>query len=90
MQLIWKDLLLLYVFIYTLWQRFLTCGPRTPETSMTLSQGVRGRRGGVVVSVLATGPKGPGFEPGQGNFLRAIQIRNTTSFGWKVKLEVGV
>jgi hypothetical protein len=31
--------------------------------------------GDVVVSVLATGPKGHGFEPGQSNgFLRAIKI----------------
>jgi hypothetical protein len=36
--------------------------------------------GGVVVSVLATGPKGRGFEPSQGDgFLRAIQIRSTPS-----------
>jgi hypothetical protein len=34
-----------------------------------------------VVSVLATGPKGYGFEPGQGNgFLRVIKIRSTPSF----------
>jgi hypothetical protein len=33
-----------------------------------------------VVSVLATGPKGVGFEPGQGDgFLRAIKIRGTPS-----------
>jgi hypothetical protein len=33
--------------------------------------------GGVVVSVLANGPKGCSFEPGQGNgFLRAIKIRS--------------
>jgi hypothetical protein len=38
------------------------------------------RLGGVVVSVLATGPKGCGFELGQGNgFLRAIKIRSTPS-----------
>jgi hypothetical protein len=43
---------------------------------------------GVVVSVLATGPKGRGFEPGQGvGFLRAIKIRSTSSFGWEVKPE---
>jgi hypothetical protein len=37
---------------------------------------------GVVVSVLATGPKGCGFEPGQSDgFLRAIKIRSTSSFG---------
>jgi hypothetical protein len=33
-----------------------------------------------MVSVLATGPKGCGFEPGQGDgFLRAIKIRSTPS-----------
>jgi hypothetical protein len=33
-----------------------------------------------VVSVLATGPKGCGFEPGQGDgFLRVIKTRNTSS-----------
>jgi hypothetical protein len=43
------------------------------------------RLGGVVVSVLATGPKGCGFEPSQGDgFLRAIKIRSTP-FGWEVK-----
>jgi hypothetical protein len=39
-----------------------------------------GRFGGVVVSMLATGPKGRGFEPGQGDgFLRAIKVRSTPS-----------
>jgi hypothetical protein len=34
---------------------------------------------GVVVSVLATGPKGCGFEPGKGDgFLRAIKISSTS------------
>jgi hypothetical protein len=43
---------------------------------------------GVVVSVLATGPKGRGFELGQGDrFLRTIKIRGTPSFGWEVKPE---
>jgi hypothetical protein len=38
------------------------------------------RLGGVVVSMLATGPKGSGFEPSQGDgFLRAIKIRSTPS-----------
>jgi hypothetical protein len=47
------------------------------------------RLGGVVVSVPATGPKGRGFEPGQGDgFLRAIKICSTSSFGWEVKPEV--
>jgi hypothetical protein len=41
-----------------------------------------------VVSVLATGPKRRGFEPGQGDgFLRAIKIRSTPSFGWEAKPE---
>jgi hypothetical protein len=36
---------------------------------------------GVVVSVFAIGPKGCGFEPGQGHgFLKAIKIRSTPSF----------
>jgi hypothetical protein len=42
-----------------------------------------------VVSVLATGFKGHGFKPGQGNaFLRVIKIHSTPSFGWGVKPEV--
>jgi hypothetical protein len=42
-----------------------------------------------VVSVLAIGRKGPGFEPDQGaRFLRAIKVRSTPFFGWKVKPEV--
>jgi hypothetical protein len=45
--------------------------------------------GGAVVSVLATGPNGRWFEPGQGEgFLRAIKIRMTSSFGWEVKPEI--
>jgi hypothetical protein len=41
---------------------------------------VRTRLGGVVVSVLATGPKGCGSKPGQGDgFLRAIKIRRPPS-----------
>jgi hypothetical protein len=40
----------------------------------------------VVVSVLATGPKGRGFKPGRGDgLLRAIMIRSTASFGWEVQ-----
>jgi hypothetical protein len=36
------------------------------------------RLGGIVVSMLATGPKGCGFEPGQGDgFLRAIKQQHT-------------
>jgi hypothetical protein len=58
-------------------------GTRTPTTPAPC------RLGGVVVSLLAIGPKGRGFEPGQGDgFLRAIKIRSTPSFGWEVKTEV--
>jgi hypothetical protein len=47
------------------------------------------RLGGLVVSVLATVPKGRGFKSGRGGgFLKAINIRSTPSFGWEVKLEV--
>jgi hypothetical protein len=42
--------------------------------------GLDGRVGGVVVSVLATGPKSCGFEPGQGDgLLGAIKIGSTPS-----------
>jgi hypothetical protein len=45
-----------------------------------------GRLGVVVVSVLATGPKGRVFKPGRGDgFLRAINIRSSPPFGWEVK-----
>jgi hypothetical protein len=49
---------------------------------------VNRRLAGVVLSVLATGPKGRWFKPGRGDgFLRAIKIRST-SFWWEVKPEV--
>jgi hypothetical protein len=39
-----------------------------------------------VVTVLATGPKGHRFKPGQDDgFLMAIKICSTPSFGWEVK-----
>jgi hypothetical protein len=45
--------------------------------------------GGVVVSVLVTGPKGCGFKPGQGGgFLRAMKFHSTPSFRLEVNLEV--
>jgi hypothetical protein len=54
----------------------------------TLYYIVLSRLSGVVVSVLATGPKGYGFEPGRGYaFLREIKIRSTPSFGADVKPE---
>jgi hypothetical protein len=47
------------------------------------------RIGGVVVSVLATGPKARGFKTGQGDgFLRVIKIRSKTFFGWDTNPEV--
>jgi hypothetical protein len=50
------------------------------------SLGGRSCLGGVVVSVLATGPKGCRFKPGQGyRFLRTIKVHSTPSFGCKVK-----
>jgi hypothetical protein len=42
--------------------------------------------GGLVVSVLATGPKVRGFKPD--GFLRVIKICSTTSFGGEVKPSV--
>jgi hypothetical protein len=46
------------------------------------------RLGGVLDSVLATGPKVLGFELGQGDWLlRAIKIRSTACFGWEVMPE---
>jgi hypothetical protein len=46
------------------------------------------RLGGVVYSMFATGPKVHGLMPGRGyGYLRAIKIRSTLSFGWKVKRE---
>jgi hypothetical protein len=45
--------------------------------------------GGLVVSVLATGPKVRGFDPTEvDGFLRVIKIRSTTSFGEEVKPSV--
>jgi hypothetical protein len=47
------------------------------------------RLGRVDVSVLATGPKGRGFEPNEGDgFLRARKIRSTPTFGCYVNQEV--
>jgi hypothetical protein len=46
-----------------------------------LTVSVQSHLGVVVVSMLATGPRGCGFEPGQGDgFLRAIKIHSTPSF----------
>jgi hypothetical protein len=64
----------------------LKCGRKTSQARELACNKVfsylnRSRLGGVVVSVLATGPKVCGLEPGQGDgFLRAIKIRSTPSF----------
>jgi hypothetical protein len=44
------------------------------------------RLGSIIVSVLAIGPKVRGFKPAEATeFLRAIKIRSTPSFGGEVK-----
>jgi hypothetical protein len=51
------------------------------DTKHVLLKYVESRLGGVMVSVLTTGPKGHGFKPSQGDgFLRAIKICSTPSF----------
>jgi hypothetical protein len=53
--------------------------PREPE--IFHGYHILSRISGVVVSVLAIGPRVCGFESGQGDgFLRAIKIRSTSSF----------
>jgi hypothetical protein len=43
---------------------------------------------GIMVSVLATGPKVRGFKAGRGDgCLRAIKIRSTSSLGGEIKPE---
>jgi hypothetical protein len=60
----------------------------SPEDFLLYCKNITCRLGGVVVSVLATGPKGRGFKHGRGDgFLRTIEIRSTPSFGWEVKRE---
>jgi hypothetical protein len=60
-----------------LWdQKFCCCVNKYPPPLPVPS-----RRVGVADSVLVTGPKGCGFDPGQGDgVLRAIKIRSTPSF----------
>jgi hypothetical protein len=54
-----------------MWQKHTTAFPTKGPASCL---------GGVMVSVLATGPKGCGFEPGQGDgFFRTIKIHSTPS-----------
>jgi hypothetical protein len=62
--------------------------PYREDLIRTVRKKIRTVGNPVVVSVLATGPKVRGFEPGKGyGFLRAIKIRSTPSFGWEVKRE---
>jgi hypothetical protein len=71
------------------YSRDLTCSLIPATGFLCLKYKYFRRLGGIVVSVLATGPKGRGFEPGQGDgFLRVIKIRDIPSFGWDVKPEV--
>jgi hypothetical protein len=57
-------------------------------SQFTVSNHIYVALGGLVVIVVATGPKVRGFKPGRGDgFLRAIKIRSTPSFGGEVKLE---
>jgi hypothetical protein len=52
-------------------------------------EGIVHNLGGVVVSVLATGPRGCGLKPGWGDgFLKAIKICSKLSYGWEVKSHV--
>jgi hypothetical protein len=43
--------------------------------------------GGLVVSVLAAGPKSHGFNPEGNGFLRAVKVLSTSFFRWEVKPE---
>jgi hypothetical protein len=68
----------------TFQQLVTNCNTTTAITLYILS-----RLGGVVVSVLATGPKGPGYKAGQGDgFLSAIKVRSSPSFGGEVRPEI--
>jgi hypothetical protein len=61
---------------------------RTTQDPNPFAISLHSRLSGLVVSVLATGPKGRGFKPGRGDgFLRVIKILRTYSFGWEVKPE---
>jgi hypothetical protein len=52
----------------------------TRSAHASLCTTLHSRLGGVVVSVLATGPKSWGFEPGQGDgYFKGDKIRSTPS-----------
>jgi hypothetical protein len=72
--------LLHWRLLTTCQRQYVICSDMTDASLVT---------GGVVVSVLATGPKGRGFKPGWGDgFLRVMKVRSTPSFAWEVKPEV--
>jgi hypothetical protein len=48
---------------------------------------LRSRLGGVIVSVLASGPKVRGLKPRLGDGLRTMKFRSTPFFGEEVKPE---
>jgi hypothetical protein len=55
---------------------------------MQITQCTKSHLSGVMVSVLAIGPKVRRFKPSWGNgFLRVINIHSTPSFGGEVKLQ---
>jgi hypothetical protein len=59
---------------------------RQLQWHLLCSKQSQSRLDGVVISVLATGPKGRGFKPDRGDvFLRATKIRSTPSFGGESK-----
>jgi hypothetical protein len=59
-------------FMEVLWRTYYVLASRLGVDSSRL--------GGLVVSMLASGPKACGFEPGQGDcFLRVVKIRSTRS-----------
>jgi hypothetical protein len=79
-----------YGITSTLTEQYSAFILQTLPTDCSISIKIQASRlGGVVVSMIATGPKGHGFKPGQGKgFLRAIKICRTPSFRWEVKPEI--
>jgi hypothetical protein len=71
---------------------YSTAQPEATEASSELTAAAKSVhifQGDLSTSCAATGSKGGGFEPGQGDeFLRAIKILSTPSFGWEIKPEV--
>jgi hypothetical protein len=60
--------------------------PQNRETAISQTQITGNRLGDVMVGVTATGPNAHGFKSDREHeFLRAIKIRSTNSFGGEVK-----